>query len=393
MASEFNVEHALYAEKLFTTRFIKHTDLRLIIDRLNESGVFKVGLAGTSVQQRDIYHVTAGHGAIQIMLWSQMHGDEPTGTHAFFDLFNFFTATGKDGDLRSAILNNCTLHFIPMVNPDGAAVHNRRNAQGIDINRDFLAQQSPEGRILTQLYQEIKPDFCFNMHDQETLWSVSGTNQPASISLLAPPADEMASLAPNRTKAMQVVAGIHRFLQDKLKGSIGRWSEEYEPRAFGDNFQKLGSATILIEGGGYDRDFERQHVRKLTFELMLHALKQIATGQYEQEQLSDYYSIPFNNKQIFHLLIKNCKIKAGGTNITADIGLNYTELLDLKGFDHQKIYTVVDIGDLSTWNAYEVVDAGGAGINATITLDMRPTLKMTVPCGNTLHMENGVRLI
>ena len=35
--------------------------------------------------------------------------------------------------------------MVPMLNPDGAERFQRRNAQGIDINRDALLLQSPEG--------------------------------------------------------------------------------------------------------------------------------------------------------------------------------------------------------------------------------------------------------
>ena len=67
-----------------------------------------------------------------------MHGDEPTATQAIFDIFNLlisndFTKEKKD------ILKHVTLHFLPMLNPDGAENFARRNALGIDINRDALA--------------------------------------------------------------------------------------------------------------------------------------------------------------------------------------------------------------------------------------------------------------
>lgn len=387
MNPDIPIEHSPYIEPLFTNRFIKHPHLKSKMLELKDRGLFKVEHVGNSVQQREIYQLSMGNGPIKVMLWSQMHGDEPTGTLAFFDLFNFFKADDQHNHFRKTILDNCTLYFIPLVNPDGAAVHQRRNAQNLDINRDFVAQQTPEGRLLIQLHQNIKPDFCFNMHDQENLWSVTGRKQPASISLLAPPADAAASLIPNREKAMQVIAAIHQFLAAKIPGSIGRWSEDYEPRAFGDNFQKLGSATILIESGGYDQDFEKQHVRKLHFELLLQAFNQIATGQYTGQQLSAYYSIPTNNKELFHLLIRNCKIAIANTLITADIGLNYTETVDLQNNHHQKTYTITDLGDLSTWNAYEIIEARGAIINAGITLGISPTLKIA----GLLHLENGIK--
>ena len=81
------------------------------------------------------------------MLWSQMHGDEPTATAALFDVFEYLRRHGDDPVVRR-ILSALTLHAIPMLNPDGAERFQRRNAQSIDINRDALRLQTPEGRVL-----------------------------------------------------------------------------------------------------------------------------------------------------------------------------------------------------------------------------------------------------
>ena len=44
------------------------------------------------------------------------------------------------------ILSSLTLYVVPMLNPDGAERFQRRNAQSIDINRDALRLQTPEGQ-------------------------------------------------------------------------------------------------------------------------------------------------------------------------------------------------------------------------------------------------------
>ena len=43
---------------------------------------------------------------------------------------------------------------------------------GIDMNRDALALQTPEGRLLKQLVFDLKPDFGFNLHDKHRRYSV-----------------------------------------------------------------------------------------------------------------------------------------------------------------------------------------------------------------------------
>ena len=102
-------------------------------------------------------------------MWSQMHGDEPTATMALMDLFQFLQKKDEFDSLRQVLLSKLTLHFIPMLNPDGANRFTRRNMQGIDINRDAMRMQTPEGRILKRIRDETKADWGFNLHDQNTV--------------------------------------------------------------------------------------------------------------------------------------------------------------------------------------------------------------------------------
>src|SRR5205085_5068099 len=70
---------------------------------------------------------------------------EPTHTAVMLDLFNYLLQTPANPQ-AAEILSNCTLMFIPMLNPDGAEAVMRYNAQGIDINRDWRRLATPEGR-------------------------------------------------------------------------------------------------------------------------------------------------------------------------------------------------------------------------------------------------------
>jgi len=363
-----SVNYTLYKEPLFDNGLVKHALLKEKIAHVESRNKFEVKIAGYSAQKREIYQLTIGQGPVSVMLWSQMHGDEPTGTRAFFDLFNFLQADDEHNALRQLILSRCTLHFIPMLNPDGAEINERRNAQGIDINRDFLQQQSPEARLLIQLHQQIRPAFGFNMHDQGALWSVQGTQKPAAISLLAPPADDFATINPNRLKAIKLIAGIYEMLLVSIPGQIGKWSEDFESRAFGDNLQRLGTATLLIEAGGYPNDENRQYVRDLNFKILLYALEQIATAEYHQQNSAIYHQIPQNTKNLFHFIIKNVLLRTPGGNVNVDIGLNHDRAFDVMPLPQQALYTVQDVGDLSIYNAYKIINAQGSKIEQAINL-------------------------
>ena len=105
---------------------------------------FQIQEIGTSEFGKPIYSVTIGNGKMKILLWSQMHGNESTATKALFDLFNCFL------DLSSkeiiTILKNCTLVFIPMLNPDGSQAYTRVNGKDIDLNRDAVDRKAKESK-------------------------------------------------------------------------------------------------------------------------------------------------------------------------------------------------------------------------------------------------------
>lgn len=348
-----------FQERALTNRFFKHEDIIPLVNQLPSQ--FIVTQLGTSVQGRSINGITWGNGTTKIMLWSQMHGDEATGTMALFDLFNYLQ---QDNETTQLLADRCQLHFIPMVNPDGAAAFTRRNSQQIDINRDFLNEGTPEAKILKQYREKINPDFGFNLHDQTTLWSVTDSLNPATLSFLAPAIDRQLNINQIRKNAMLVIADMFDDLNEVLPGQIGLFDDEFEPRAFGDNFQKAGTSTILIEAGGYKNDPEKQEIRKFYFAAILSGFKSIVTKNYEQQKLDNYFAIPKNNKQIFHYLIHNVMLNG----IKVSVGINYEETPLSNGSNTTKTYSIEDIGDLSFCDAYEKISSEKLKIEGEIKL-------------------------
>lgn len=351
--------HHQFKENGLTNRFFKHKDIMHLLEQLPQS--FKQATIGLSVKGRSIKQVTWGSGPVKIMLWSQMHGDEATGTMALFDLFRFLQSNNP---LVKLLDKNCQLDVIPMVNPDGAEAFTRRNAQQIDINRDFLKEASAEAKILKACRAKIKPHFGFNLHDQLTLWSVSGSLKPATLSFLAPAFDQALSIDETRKNAMLVIAEMYKHLNPIIPQQIGLFDDEFEPRAFGDNFQKLGTSTILIEAGGYQDDFEKQEIRKFYFGAMLAGLAAIASGGFRKQELDNYFAIPKNNKQIFHILIHGLVLDG----VEVSIGLNYDESPTRNGQATVKNYSIQDIGDLSYCDAYTVFNQPNLQLQGNVRL-------------------------
>ena len=352
--------HDTFKEKTFTHRRFKHRDLVPLLDSLNGAGPLAVSQVGESHEKRAIYQVTAGTGPAKILLWSQMHGDEATATMALFDLFNFLKAKNDEFDsLRHAILAGITLYAVPMLNPDGAERFQRRTATDIDMNRDALRLQSPEGRLLKNLQQTLNPLVGFNLHDQNPRYSVGRTGRQAVVSFLATAYDPGRNINQVRQRSMQLIVGMNRVLQQFVPGQVARYDDEFEPRAFGDNIQKWGTTLILIESGGYKGDPEKMTIRRLNFVAILTALIAIADGSYKQERIADYQAIPENGRTQFDVLIRNATVVRGGKSLTLDIGINRQEINadSARAFRYRSI--IEEVGDLSTFYGLEEIDATG----------------------------------
>ena len=351
-----------YREIALKNRRFKHDDIKKLIFSLDAEGVFEVEELGKSVQEREIYLLKMGSGPINVLFWSQMHGDEATATMALFDLFNFFRDEDEFDSFREMLDSKLTLWFVPMLNPDGAQLFERRNALGVDLNRDALRLQSPEAKILKAIRERSNADFGFNLHDQNRAYSAGMSGSPATISFLAPAYDFEKSVNPKRAEAMKLIALLNRKLQTHIPSQIARYSDDFEPRAFGDNIQKWGTRTILVESGGYKDDRNKQYIRKLNFYLLLAAIESIADGSFKSEELDGYEAIPFNRTRMYDLLIRNGMVEMFGKEYKLDLAVNLTEAPQNEHRDYAFIGRIVDVGDLSTYHGYHEIDADGLKI-------------------------------
>jgi len=51
------------------------------------------------------------------------------------------------------------------VNPVGAAETSRLNAEGYDVNRDFVRFATPEARVVREVFERERPDFVISLHE------------------------------------------------------------------------------------------------------------------------------------------------------------------------------------------------------------------------------------
>jgi hypothetical protein len=351
-----------YRESSLDNRRIKHKDLQPLIDKAAALPGIEVRTVGRSIEGRELRLISLGAGSTDVFLWSQMHGNEPTATQAIFDFLNFMASAEFEQE-KQQILSAVRIHFLPMLNPDGAEVFQRRNTLGVDINRDALRLQSPESRTLKRVRDSLEADFGFNLHDQSTYYNAERTPKPATISYLAPAYNYEKEVNEVRANAMRVIGYMNRIIQEHAPGQVGKYNDDFEPRAFGDNIQKWGTSTILIESGGYPGDVEKQQIRKLNYVSVLSAVYAIATESFKEVPLQEYLDIPENDRKLFDLKLEKITYPLLGSDYILDLGIQRPEVDNEDHSDFWYSSRIIDQGDLSTYYGYETLD--GSGLRVT----------------------------
>lgn len=172
---------------------LSYTEVVKILEDIERTSKGKVEVStldqyGKSEQGRSIYVAKVGTGSQKIWIQAQIHGNEKLVTEAALQLFKTYANSGEKDVER--VLEEATLYFIPMYNPDGAEMnirHTKLAASGklIDLNRDWTAAggfQAVESKVVYAYWADVKPDFAIDLHHQG-LKQVYGTNEATSFSL------------------------------------------------------------------------------------------------------------------------------------------------------------------------------------------------------------------
>jgi len=316
------IDYATVKELGVTGRYLNADHIAPVLRKWARK--FSVAESGKSVLGEPIFRLTLGTGPISILMWSQMHGNESTTTRAVTDLIAFL---GTENSLARDLLKACTITILPMLNPDGARAYTRINAAGIDLNRDARDLSQPESVVLRKEFERVAPDFCFNLHDQRTIFNVGASASPATVSFLAPAFDEKRSVAGCRELSMKLIAGINHRLQQLIPGQVGRYDDTFNPNCVGDSFQSLNTPTVLFEAGHYPGDYERERTREYIFHALLQALQLIATGDLSESSTDHYFAIPENNKRYLDILVRNPALLNGQWEEGISLGIQFKEVL------------------------------------------------------------------
>ena len=125
---------------------------------------------GRSIHGRPIEAVTFGNGPERVLIGATIHGNEWAGTPVVERLMEYLPS-------HSEILAGRTVAIIPIINPDGFAFKTRGNANGVDINRNFPAENrensqrygmselsEPESRALYDYIEKFDPQRIVIFH-------------------------------------------------------------------------------------------------------------------------------------------------------------------------------------------------------------------------------------
>lgn len=342
-----------YKEQSIAGRYLTLDHIQPLLDKLNTNNQVKI--IGHSVLNKPIYSYEIGTGETRIYLWSQMHGNESTTTKALFDFINVLNSKS---DFADKMLKTFTFYAIPILNPDGAALYTRENANKIDLNRDSQNLTQPESIILRKVFEDFKPHYCFNLHDQRTIFGAGDNGKPATVSFLAPSYNEARDINDNRLKAINLIAGLNDVLQEYIPGQVGRFDDSFNINCIGDTFQFLGVPTILFEAGHFPEDYQREITRKLIFFSLISSFKLLSENDLVDNRINDYLNISQNKVVFYDFMYKNIKINYDGIEIITNFVAQYKEEL-IENKIQFNAY-IVEVGDLENYFGHYEYDAQGA---------------------------------
>lgn len=127
-------------------------------------------MLGRSVQGRPIMVQILGYGPETTLVMATIHGNEPAGTPLVHQLADHLAGNPEILEGRRVIL-------MPVANPDGLAAGTRENIRGVDLNRNFQAENrvnnaaygfralsEPESQAIYKAIEEFRPDRIISLH-------------------------------------------------------------------------------------------------------------------------------------------------------------------------------------------------------------------------------------
>ncbi len=195
--------------------------------------------------------------------------------------------------------------------------------------------------------------------------------------------DEARSDNEVRRLAKRTASVIVEALRPFADGHIGRYDDEFEPRAFGDNVTLWGTGVVLIETGPWRGPSPDTTLVSLNFVALVSALDALASGRVDAADPAVYEALPQNEGRLLHTVVRNATIVTG-TGVepfTGDVGLAGTRVVRTQEGRRELRWesSIADLGDLSSFGALEEVDATGLAVSPAFDPDARPGQVVELP--------------
>ncbi|WP_368505846.1 M14 family zinc carboxypeptidase [Alkalihalophilus sp. As8PL] len=231
-------------QNLSISGFMTYEQMTKRLDQIvsNSQGRVEVEAVGYSNQGREIYKATVGTGDRVILIESEIHGNEKTGTEALLNILQFLGSSNSPK--AKQIREEVTIVALPKVNPDSAELDRRANDMtwsevveafpqlseasapawnyytrtlqgtnyaerpGFDVNRDFNPDLeytpkpedfpgesaspgwfiTPEAQTIRDVYLDLqnqfgKVDVFVDLHHQGPFMTVEGTDDDVTMSI------------------------------------------------------------------------------------------------------------------------------------------------------------------------------------------------------------------
>lgn len=229
-----------------------------------------------SEQGRDLYVAKIGNGPKKVWVQSRIHGNEPYGTEATLQLLQMYTSN-QSAQYRD-VLDEMTIYFAPMYNPDGSEMNIRHTVlqdgsdQRIDLNRDWAtgAFNAVESKAWYSFWTDIQPDYALDIHHQG-LKTDSDTDEAITMSLgvsLAPGGPTFEAL-PELQAYEDLTRQMHVHVYDALEGygftNIDRYTVGNSRSGFQEIDIRGGVVSAMMLGLNYDGLNEDNHSNPAIF--------------------------------------------------------------------------------------------------------------------------------
>ncbi|HUQ20243.1 MAG TPA: M14 family metallopeptidase [Gemmatimonadaceae bacterium] len=257
-----------------------YADVLLFIDSLRGRSELAFGTIGKTTQGREIPYVIASRPRVStpaearalgrpiVYVQGNIHAGEVEGKEALLAMLRDLTSPG-----RTEYLDKLILIAVPIYNADGnekfapqevnrteqngpEMVGERPNAQGLDLNRDYIKAEAPETRASLAMFQAWDPDVFVDLHTTDGSFHGYALTYSGSLNPAAPLGVFTRDVILPTLRSRMRSRGFETFDYGNFvsEDTVSKGWETFDARPrFGTNYYGLrGGISILSEAYSHD---------------------------------------------------------------------------------------------------------------------------------------------